>query len=87
MTWPITWAPVPSAIAVKGRIESWVKTRSSETAIASSGVVSGTSMRKLAMPEPRPRQRERPIARRKPSGVAISMSSAASSRLWTRALV
>ena len=72
---------------MKGTIESWVKTRSSETAIASSGVVSGTSMRKLAEPEPRPRQRESPIARRKPSGVAITMSSAARIRLCSSALV
>ena len=72
---------------MNGNSASWVKTSSSDTAMTISGVTSGTSISELATPEPRPRQRASPIASSTPSGVAISMSSPASRRLWTSACV
>ena len=70
---------------MNGRIASWVNTNSSDTAITISGVTSGTSISEFEKPEPRPRQRASPSASSTPSGVAISMSSAASSRLCSSA--
>ncbi len=87
MTWPTTWATVPRWMALNGKSASWVKTTSRETAMTISGVTSGTSISELETPEPRPRQRDRPTASRTPSGVAMTMSRPASSRLWTSACV
>src|SRR6201999_4142504 len=87
VTWPTTWAVVPRWIKLNGTSDSCVNTTSSDTAITISGVTSGTSISELAAPEPRPRQRARPSASSTPSGVAIAMSSAASSTLWISASV
>ena len=66
--WPIACAVVPRPI--------WVKicrnSSSSATPITISGVTSGSSIRTLTVPLPRPRQRCRPSASVTPSGVAIS---------------
>ncbi len=55
-----------------------VKSRNRPTAKTSSGVTSGSSISTFETPEPRPRQRCRPIASAVPSGVAISIASPAS---------
>src|SRR5690349_15433292 len=80
VTWPRIWARVPVCTKVK----MWLKTSRSETPMTISGVTSGNSMMKLEVPEPRPRQRERPMASRTPIGTAISTSAPASLKLWTR---
>src|ERR1700722_14470920 len=85
VTWPTTWAVVPRWIRLNGTSANWVNTTNSDTAITISGVTSGISISELAAAEPRPRQRARPSASRTPSGVAIAMSSAASSRLCSSA--
>ena len=81
VTWPIACAVVPSPMNLKAVVNS----RKSPTAKTSSGVTSGSSVSTFAVPEPRPRQRCSPSASATPSGVAISIASAASSRLCTSA--
>ena len=75
--WPIACAAVPRPIAVNGR-KSWRNSRSRDTPITISGVTSGSSIMMLTVPEPRPRQRCRPIASVTPSGVATSTEMIAS---------
>src|SRR4029079_16105496 len=62
----------------------WVKTRRSDTPMTISGVTNGKSMMKLEVPEPRPRQRARPMASSTPIGTAMRTSAPASLKLWTR---
>ncbi len=46
-----------------------------------SGVTNGKSMMKLEVPEPRPRQRARPMASKTPIGTAMRTSAPASLKL------
>jgi hypothetical protein len=62
-------------------VKTWLKTRRSDTPITISGVTSGKSMMKLAVPEPRPRQRARPRASKTPIGTAMRTSAIASLKL------
>ncbi len=73
VTCPITCAVVPSPMNPNSDVNS----RNRPTANTSSGVTSGSSMRMFETPEPRPRQRCRPIASAVPIGVAISIASPA----------
>jgi hypothetical protein len=75
VTWPITCAGRPEPDEREGVVNS----RNMPTANTSSGVTSGSSISTLHGREPGPRQRCRPSASAVPSGVAISMRSAASS--------
>ena len=63
-----------------------VNSRNRPTAKTSSGVTSGSSISTFETPEPRPRQRCSPIASAVPSGVAISIASAASTSECSSAL-
>ncbi len=57
--------------------------RNSDTAKISSGVTNANSIRKLALPDPRPRQWWSDKAKATPSGTVISAVSDASFRLCT----
>ena len=81
VTWPRIWAVVP----VPTKVNRSVKTSRSATPMTISGVTSGKSMRKFELPDPRPCQRAKPIARSTPIGVAMTTSATASLRLWTSA--
>ncbi len=77
VTCPMAWAGVPSPMKPK----AVVKSRNIPTAKTSSGVTSGSSSTTFATPAPGPRQRRMPSARAVPSGVAMTITIAASSRL------
>src|SRR4029453_16657544 len=60
------------------------KNKNNSTPITISGVTSGKSIRKLAGLAPQPVQRARPMASATPRGVAISIVTAGSWRIWRR---
>jgi hypothetical protein len=81
VTWPITCAVVPSPMNANEVVNS----RNMPTAKTSSGITSGSSISTFTGPDPGPRHFCSPSASAVPSGVAISIVSAASSSDWPSA--
>ena len=81
VTCPIACAVVPRPMKPKAVVNS----RNIPTAKTSSGVTSGSSRTMFATPAPGPVQRRIPSASAVPSGVAMTITSAARTRLCFRA--
>jgi hypothetical protein len=77
VTCPIACASVPRPMKPNAVVNS----RNMPTAKTSSGVTSGSSSTMFATPDPRPCQRRMPSANAVPSGVAMTITSAASTML------